>query len=89
MKEQQRKGKAKPDSDKWYHCVTSCEITRECGAEVAEWLGDLKEKRSKDSKDSAKDQKANKDGRDCGGDIFCGEEKPSCEACCEAKGYSR
>lgn len=56
----------KPDNDKWYHCVTSCEITQECGEDVAKWMGNLKELKSKDEADSAADQQANAVGRQLG-----------------------
>ncbi|HNS81346.1 MAG TPA: RHS repeat-associated core domain-containing protein [Kiritimatiellia bacterium] len=76
----------KKNRDKWYHCVTSCEVARRCGEKVAIGFGNLKERISKDPYDSADDQKANADGRR--GADKCNRKK-SCPAYCEGMGYSR
>jgi hypothetical protein len=84
-KQMKAERRPRPNNDKWYHCVTSCEITRVCGADVATDLGILKELFSKDSdfEDSIGDENANAAGRDCGD---CNNKK-SCEDCCTEKGY--
>ena len=80
------------NADKWYHCVTSCEMTRACGSAMAWALGELRElwQRTQPGHDptgtdTAQDKRANRDGRKCGG---C-KEKRSCEECCEGLGYQR
>jgi RHS repeat-associated protein len=86
MKLDDKKGK-KADRDKWYHCVTSCEIADRCGKEVAETMGNVKEEWfSDDALDSAIDQQANADGRDCSDRC---DKKKSCVDCCEDLGYEK
>ncbi|MCZ7593225.1 MAG: hypothetical protein M5U15_14285 [Kiritimatiellae bacterium] len=85
MKYEDKRHGEKAGRDKWYHCVTSCQITKVCGAEFAESLGNAKERgKNPNDPDTASDQKANADGRDCG---KCS--KQSCVKCCEEKGYAK
>jgi hypothetical protein len=74
------------DADKWYHCVTSCEMTRTCGAGTTWLLGNVVWEFVYPSHDADEDRAANRDGRNCGSNC---KEKRSCEECCEALGYRR
>ena len=88
-----RHGRLVPNADKWYHCVSSCEMTRTCGVAVAWALGKLREiwqdfaqpGHDPTGTDTALDKRASRDGRGCGD---C-KEKRSCEECCGALGYRR
>lgn len=75
---------ANPDSDSWFHCVTSCEITKVCGKAAARILGNLKEALPGDPIDSAQDQVANAKGREIGAASLFN----SCEQECNKAGYS-
>jgi hypothetical protein len=80
-----KQGRLHQNSDKWFHCVTSCEITRECGAGMAQAMGNVWEwLYPGGTTDTWLDQLANQDGRNCGD---C-KEKRSCEQCCQDKGYA-
>jgi hypothetical protein len=86
FKELGRQGRLRTGADKWYHCVTSCEMTRACGAGTALALSELWEFAYPGGPDdTAQDRQANRAGRGCGG---C-KEKRSCEQCCEDQGYRR
>jgi RHS repeat-associated protein len=67
--------------DKYQHCVSSCKLTRACGAGIAEFLGDLKEARDQWFGEGAdfRDYQANEKGRSIGADC---KDKRSCEDAC-------
>lgn len=68
--------------DKYYHCLTSCQMTKVCGSMAAAVMGSMKEWLSDDEQDSKEDQIANEAGRDC-----ANAGATDCHDCCEAKGY--
>ncbi|MBA4148776.1 MAG: hypothetical protein H0X66_11740 [Verrucomicrobia bacterium] len=75
-------------TDKWFHCVTSCELARTCGEDTAAILSFLRELGtsigSENTKeDSRTDKEADRIGRGC-------KDKPySCEQECLNNGYMR
>ena len=83
----QAQGRLRPNADKWYHCVVSCEISRACNPFYAKFMGDFHERWNRGGReDTARDQEANRIGRECGSDPC---EKRSCEKCCGDHGYAR
>jgi len=86
FRDRQRQGRLRANADKWYHCVISCEMTRQCGAAAAKAIGNTHERlHPGGAADTRMDQHANQEGRDCGD---CKETR-SCEQCCGDKGYSQ
>ena len=82
-----RSGRTHASSDRWFHCVASCDITRKCGsigAFIVGWLQELFYGAGPNSEDSRRDRTANYEGINAG----CDETK-SCEQACEEAGYRR
>jgi RHS repeat-associated protein len=86
FRERSRQGLHGPDSDKWFHCVVSCELARACGPAIAFAFTEIHEILHPGGRDDTRrDRAANQIGRNCGD---C-EEKRSCEQCCEDNHYRR
>jgi hypothetical protein len=82
-----RRGELHTDSDKWFHCVVSCEMTRTCGSAIAERIANIHERLHPGAEeDTWLDQVANQKGRSIGSDC---KDKRSCEQACEDSGYRK
>jgi RHS repeat-associated protein len=68
-------------NDKYWHCVTSCQIARYAGKSVAIDIGNWQERKEPYSADAIEDQKANKCGRNLSG------REGSCHTLCSNAGY--